>query len=107
MIKIDGLTSKERYKKVVERSKGQCEVCGSNQGIELHHILSGSGRRRQQERYETIIALCFECHRGTYGVHGRDGHKLDLKLKRRLQEEYYRQGYKENEVRELMGGKLY
>ena len=107
MIKIDGLTSKERYKKVVERSKGQCEVCGSNQGIELHHILSGSGRRKQQERYETVIALCFECHRGTYGVHGKYGNELNIRLKQDLQEHYFKQGKSEKEVRVLMGGRIY
>ena len=25
------------------------------------------------------------CHRGEIGVHGRDGHKLDLQLKREFQ----------------------
>ena len=98
---------KKLFQSVVDRANGQCEVCGSSQGIELHHILSGSGRRRQQERYETIIALCFECHRGTYGVHGKYGNELSIGLKQGLQEYYFKQGKSENEVRALMGGRLY
>ena len=51
--------------------------------------------------------LCGNCHRGTSGIHGRDGHTLDLKLKLKLQRKYFKQGYLENEVRELMNGRLY
>jgi hypothetical protein len=40
-------------------------------------------------------------------VHGKNGKELDLRLKRELQEKYFRGGYTEDEVRELMGGKLY
>lgn len=107
MIKIDGLTSKERHQKVVERSKGLCELCYSPYMVQHHHIIHGKGKRMQCETVYSLIALCYEHHHGTNGIHGKNGRKLDLKLKRRLQEEYYRQGYKENEVRELMGGKIY
>lgn len=91
---------------VIERSKGLCEVC-YREGRELHHIVKGNGKRKQHESPESIMMLCIDCHRGSRGIHGRDGHKLDLKLKRRLQEEYSRQGYTEDEVRAKMGGKLY
>lgn len=98
---------KKLFQSVVERAGGQCEVCGSNQGIELHHILGGTGRRRQQERYETIVALCYECHRGTWGIHGKYGSQLDIKLKQELQDCYFSKGKDEDEVRRLMGGRLY
>ena len=91
---------------VLERSKGLCEVCYAP-GAELHHIIYGKGKRKQHETVESVILLCYECHRGTYGVHGREGRELDLELKRKLQLEYFKQGYSEKEVREMMGGKLY
>lgn len=91
---------------VLERSKGLCEVC-YQPGSELHHIIKGKGKRKEHETIESIILLCWDCHRGTYGVHGREGKKLDLRLKRQLQETYFSQGYTEIEVREMLGGKLY
>ena len=38
---------------------------------------------------------------------GKNGRELNLKLKVKLQETYFKQGYSEEEVRKLMGGKLY
>lgn len=92
---------------VLNRSGGLCEVCGSAYMVELHHIIYGSGKRKQHENEHSVIALCWYCHRGTKGIHGRDGKKLDLYLKKKLQEKYFDMGYGENEVRKLMGGKLY
>jgi hypothetical protein len=41
------------------------------------------------------------------GVHGMCGHKLDLYLKLKLQDKYYLNGFNEDEVRKMMGGKIY
>ena len=95
------------YKQAFERSNGLCEICGSNNGVELHHILYGNGNRKKCERVETVIFLCYEHHRGTKGIHGRDGHKLDLKLKQKLQQYYFDEGIREIEVRKLMSDRLY
>lgn len=97
---------KEIVDAVMERSKGLCENCLQN-GTELHHIVSGSGKRKEHESTNSIVLLCYDCHRGTRGVHGRDGRKLDLQLKRNLQSEYLEQGKSEDGIRNLMGGKLY
>lgn len=94
---------KQVYSKVFERAGGRCEVCGRGGHLELHHIL----RRKVKETPDNCIMLCYECHRGTRGIHGRDGHKLDRELKINLQLKYEQQGLSEDEVRKLMGGKLY
>lgn len=91
---------------VLERSKGLCEVCYAP-GTELHHIIHGKGKRKQHETIESVVLLCYECHRGTYGVHGKNGSKLNRQLKIGLQEKYKSLGYSEEEIRELMGGKIY
>lgn len=96
----------DMYRKVTERSEGMCQVCG-RMGTEMHHCCSGGGKRKQHESVESIVLLCMECHRGTRGVHGRDGRQLDLKLKRQVQERYEEQGYSETEIRRMMGGKLF
>lgn len=93
--------------KVIERSNMLCEVCGGNYMVQLHHIVGGRGRRKVHETEESVIALCWHCHHGDYGIHGKDGKKLNLKLKRDLQNRYFNKGYSEEEVRRLLGGKLY
>lgn len=95
--------NKKVYNQVAERAAGRCEVCKRVGGLELHHIL----RRRVKETQHNCIMLCYECHRGTNGVHGKNGHALDLKLKRMVQQKYFDMGYSEEEVRRLMGGRLY
>ena len=90
-----------------ERSQGRCEICGSRYMVQIHHIVHGRGKRKQCETEESLIAVCWDHHHGDKGVHGRDGHTLDIKLKQRLQKRYEEQGRTEEEVRELMGGKLY
>ncbi len=96
----------EIVKAVLDRSKGICENC-YDAGEEFHHIIKGHGKRKQHETVESVVLLCWNCHRGTNGVHGKNGKELDLKLKIRLQEEYYQQGYTESQVRKMMGGRLY
>lgn len=98
---------KKVWEIVEERSGGCCELCGNYWGVEKHHIVFGKGKREEHENEYSVINLCYEHHRGTWGVHGMHGHKLDIKLKQRLQKEYEEQGYDEDEIRKLMGGKLY
>lgn len=97
---------KNLVKKLKERSKGLCELCYSP-GQHFHHIVGGNGKRKQHERIESLIYLCWDCHFGTEGIHGRDGHKLDLRLKRDLQDKYKEMGMSEEDIRYWMGGKLY
>lgn len=86
-----------------ERANGRCEVCGKPINLQLHHIL----RRKVKENSDNCIMLCYECHEGTNGVHGKYGHALDIKLKKKVQERYFSLGLSEEKVRELMGGRLY
>lgn len=98
---------KKIVQEVLRRSKGLCEICQSNDRVQLHHIIGGRGKRRECERVESVIALCYDHHHGTCGVHGREGHALSITLKLELQQKYFDLGYSENEVRQLLGGKLY
>ena len=93
----------------LERSEGGlCEIegCKSN-NTQLHHIVKGKGKRTQCERIESVIFLCWGHHYGNSGVHGKNGHTLDLKLKLDLQQVYFNLNMTEEEVRKWMGGKLY
>lgn len=95
--------NKQVYADVMKRANGECEVCHRSANLELHHIL----RRKVTATRFNCTALCSECHRGTFGIHGKNGHDLDMKLKLQVQEGYFLVGKDEDEVRELIGGRLY
>lgn len=63
----------------------RCVVCGAIASIELHEVYFGSGKRDLSKKWGLVVPLCYQCHRGTDGVHGRDGHLLDMELKRKAQ----------------------
>ena len=62
-----------------------CEVCGISYGIEMHHRVFRSECKPLERCKLNHVYLCSNHHRGTYGVHGREGNKLNRKLKLELQ----------------------
>jgi len=55
-------------------------ICGAT-ATELHHIMFRSQASQLENCKLNHIYLCANCHRGTKGVHGKNGHALDQKLK--------------------------
>lgn len=53
--------------------------------LERHHIYFGTGMRKISDKHGFWVWLTPEWHRGTYGFHGREGHSVDLLLKRDCQ----------------------
>ena len=75
-------------------TKKRCYVCGSTLNLHLHHIWFGKNRNNADADGLTCY-LCWVHHEGTYGVHGKGGHKLDEKLKKIAQDKwckYYDKG---------------
>lgn len=66
---------------ILRTEPGICFACGRRKPTEYHHILFGHGLRPIADREGLTCYLCAECHRGTYGVHGREGNTLNRKLK--------------------------
>ena len=65
---------------------GECYNCGCHTQTEKHHALHGTSNRRICDRYPLLqFDFCPECHRGTDGVHGKNGHKLNLSYKKMAQ----------------------
>lgn len=81
----------------------ECYVCQRVGDMRKHHIIHGRGKRKACETRESLVDICYDCHRL---VHSRNGAHLDKCLKLHLQEIYFKKGYTEEEVRRLMGGKL-
>lgn len=61
-----------------------CEVCGSPY-VELHHVVYRSENKNLENCKLNFVYLCQEHHRGTYGVHGSKGARLNRKLKLEFQ----------------------
>jgi len=82
----------------------ECYVCGKTGNLQKHHIIHGHGKRKACETRESLIDICYECHRL---VHSNKDPNLDKNLKLQLQTIYFEKGYNEDKVRELMGGKVF
>ena len=62
------------------QDKKECYICGTTIGLEEHHCLLGKNRSNA-EKYGLKVFLCQTHHRGTNGVHGKNGNELQNKLK--------------------------
>lgn len=63
-----------------------CIECG-RYGTEIHHVFFGTANRKLSDKYGWVVGLCYDHHRGRFGVH--NGNKeLDLKLKRMAQKKF-------------------
>ena len=58
----------------------RCYICNTKNNLHLHHIFFGKNRKKADED-GLVVYLCYEHHEGTNGVHGKNGHELDLMLK--------------------------
>jgi len=80
------------------QGKGKRCYLSDQEGVPLekHHIYYGSALRKISDRCGFWVWLTPELHRGTYGVHGREGHNLDLLLKRDCQRAYEEENTRES-----------
>ena len=63
------------------QNKRECFKCHNTERLELHHIFFGNSNRKLSEKDGLKVYLCVEHHRGTYGVHGKNGNDFNLYLK--------------------------
>lgn len=78
-------------KSIIQTEK-KCYVCETAYNLHSHHILFGVANRKLSDKDGLTVYLCYEHHEGTSGVHGKNGHELDLELKKLAQKrwmEYY------------------
>lgn len=71
------------------QSEKYCYVTGDTYNLQLHHIYGGNGRRSLCDLYGFWCFLRGDYHnQASYGVHEKDGHALDLQLKRDCQRKF-------------------
>ena len=65
-----------------------CYITGTTYNLHLHHIYGG-GRRKISDREGFVVYLTGALHnQSNQGVHGKNGHQLDMKLKQDCQRKY-------------------
>lgn len=79
--------SKISMKSILQDRK-ESYISGSTYNLEEHHIFFGTANRKVSEKNGFKVWLTTEEHRGTYGVHGKFGRNLDIKLKQDAQRKY-------------------
>ena len=74
--------------KSILQTEKKCYITGSTYNLHRHHIFAG-GRRQISEREGFWVYLIGHIHnQSNEGVHGKNGHELDLKLKQDCQRKY-------------------
>ena len=64
----------------------KCYITGTEYNLHKHHIYFGTGKRAISDKYGFWVWLTGELHnQSELGVHGKDGHDLDIKLKQDCQ----------------------
>lgn len=68
---------------------GICDVCKTSGIVEEHHAIYRSQSTALRDCKLNLFKLDYECHRGTYGVHGKNGHDINMKIKEMIQERLF------------------
>lgn len=73
-------------------------------GSQRHEAFFGVRNRKKSIEDGLVVFLTYENHEGTYGVHGKNGHKINMMIKEEAQKrwcEYYKKT--EQDFRERYG----
>lgn len=88
--------------KSILQTEKECYITGSTYNLHRHHIYAG-GRRKISEANGFWVYLTGRLHnQSNEGVHGKDGHGLDLYLKQACQMKF-EETHSREEFMELIG----
>jgi 5-methylcytosine-specific restriction endonuclease McrA len=59
-LRLDANSYRELHRQVLERDGWRCQVCGSMQNLQVHHLKFRS--RSGGDVEQNLITLCGECH---------------------------------------------
>lgn len=72
----------------IMQNSRECYISGFTERLARHHIFAGS-RRQLSEKWGCWVWLRADWHNmADYGVHGKYGRELDLRLKRECQRKF-------------------
>jgi hypothetical protein len=80
----------DKVQKIILQDTKVCYVTGRTDGLALHHIFYGNGKRNLSDKYGLTVWLRHEWHTGNEGVHFKPTLDKDLKqLAQRAFEQVY------------------
>jgi 5-methylcytosine-specific restriction endonuclease McrA len=59
-LRLDSESYRKLYRQVLERDGWRCQICGSMQQLQVHHLKFRSQSGGDEE--QNLITLCAECH---------------------------------------------
>jgi 5-methylcytosine-specific restriction endonuclease McrA len=59
-LRLDPASYRDLHRQVLERDGWRCQVCGSMQRLQVHHLKLRSQSGGDEE--QNLITLCEECH---------------------------------------------
>ncbi|MGO9302200.1 MAG: HNH endonuclease [Candidatus Korobacteraceae bacterium] len=59
-LRLDPDSYRKLHEQVLERDSWRCQVCGSMQNLQIHHLKFRSHSGNDEE--PNLITLCVECH---------------------------------------------
>ncbi|MGA3319045.1 MAG: HNH endonuclease [Candidatus Korobacteraceae bacterium] len=63
-VRLDSTNYAKLQRQVLERDGWRCQVCGSMQNLQVHHLKFRSRSGGDEE--QNLITLCAECHARTH-----------------------------------------
>ncbi len=72
-------------KNSIMQTVDECYVCRKKGELYIHHAIFGTANRKLSDKYGLTVKLCREHHVETNGVHGKNGHDLDLYIRQMAQ----------------------
>jgi 5-methylcytosine-specific restriction endonuclease McrA len=58
--RLDADAYRELHRRILERDGWRCQVCGSMQNLQVHHLKLRS--RSGSDEEQNLITLCVQCH---------------------------------------------
>ena len=59
-LRLDADAYRELHRRILERDGWRCQVCGSMQNLQVHHLRFRSQSGGDEE--QNLITMCAECH---------------------------------------------
>ena len=70
-LRLDSTSYHDLHQQVLERDGWRCQVCGSMQNLQVHHLKFRSHSGSDEE--QNLITLCAECHERMHGARHYNG----------------------------------
>ena len=74
--------------KSIMQTEKKCYITGQTRNLHKHHIYAGKNRKVSEENGFWVYLVGWLHNQSDEGVHGKNGHDLDIKLKTECQAKF-------------------